>query len=320
MLRALAVLIAFAAWLALPAAASADATYDHVVLVVMENHARSQLTASNAPFLTGVGSEDTGYQAVTHPSLPNYMALTSGATQGCTSDTCPVNSLNVPNVFAQLGTDARSLAESMPATCYRRDARPYVAHHNPEVYYSNAPCDTQVVPLAATPDISARLTFVVPNVVHDMHSTDITSADTWASQFEAQLEAQPQWTDPTQRTAIVWTFDEGVNTNQTILLAVKSNQGTSADINVRASHPDLLNTILTVLGQPLIGPGNPSLLLPLFPAAGTPPCALCDPPCDPTPCPPPPADPGVISSSSETPAVATKNVEVDFHLESSAPV
>jgi flagellar hook assembly protein FlgD len=60
--------------------------------------------------------------------------------------------------------------------------------------------------------------------------------------------------------------------------------------------------------------------LPLFPTGGPPPCKTCDPVCDPTPCPPPPTDPGVISSASEKPSVATVNVEVDFHLEASAPV
>jgi phosphatidylinositol-3-phosphatase len=41
----------------------------------------------------------TNYHALTHPSYPNYLAMTSGSTQGVTSDT--LGYFNAPSIFSQ---------------------------------------------------------------------------------------------------------------------------------------------------------------------------------------------------------------------------
>ncbi|HEX3298503.1 MAG TPA: hypothetical protein VHW68_00150 [Actinomycetota bacterium] len=57
-----------------------------LVIIMMENHERSDIvTSSSAPYLNGLrtrGIDVTNYVAVTHPSLPNYLALASGSTAG----------------------------------------------------------------------------------------------------------------------------------------------------------------------------------------------------------------------------------------------
>ncbi len=62
------------------------ATIQHVVLIIMENRAYSEVIGSpDAPYINRLASVcglATGYQAVAHPSLPNYLALTSGSTRG----------------------------------------------------------------------------------------------------------------------------------------------------------------------------------------------------------------------------------------------
>src|SRR5665213_20346 len=58
--------------------------YSHVVWIVMENKAeRSVLGSSDAPYLNHLANrcgDASDYHAISHPSLPNYLALTSGST------------------------------------------------------------------------------------------------------------------------------------------------------------------------------------------------------------------------------------------------
>ena len=64
--------------------------FTHVVVVVFENKERGEIV-SNAAAPTFAApaaryASVTRYDAVTHPSLPNYLALVSGSTHGVTSD------------------------------------------------------------------------------------------------------------------------------------------------------------------------------------------------------------------------------------------
>jgi phosphatidylinositol-3-phosphatase len=105
-----------------------------VALIVLENHGFSQIIGNSCcPYLNALaarGSLFTNYTAVTHPSLPNYLALTSGGLQGKkgTDNTSPI--VDAPNLFAQLsarGMAWRAYEQTMPAPCYRerwRAARP----------------------------------------------------------------------------------------------------------------------------------------------------------------------------------------------------
>src|SRR5689334_16873816 len=71
-----------------PATVPASAR-SHVVTIVMENHELGRVIGSpDAPFINrlarryGLATQSFGMR---HPSLPNYLALTSGSTHGITS-------------------------------------------------------------------------------------------------------------------------------------------------------------------------------------------------------------------------------------------
>ena len=73
-------------------AATSVPRFDHIVLVMFENKASSQITASSAPYFQSLAAQGASFSqsyAITHPSQPNYIALFSGSTQGVTSDSCP---------------------------------------------------------------------------------------------------------------------------------------------------------------------------------------------------------------------------------------
>src|SRR5437764_294166 len=104
---------------------TAPATYDHVIWILMENHSFNEIIGNSAaPYINQLASRcglATNYFAVSHPSLPNYIALTSGSTQGITDDKSPSShQLNAPSIFSQLeGSPStwRTLEEAMPSNC-----------------------------------------------------------------------------------------------------------------------------------------------------------------------------------------------------------
>lgn len=89
-LAAVSITIAGAAAVSAPAANAAGPcgtvatapAYKHVVWIWMENHSFSDIIGSSqAPYLNSLASEcglATNYHNVSHPSLPNYLAATSG--------------------------------------------------------------------------------------------------------------------------------------------------------------------------------------------------------------------------------------------------
>ena len=163
-----------------------------VVLILLENHAYGQIIGShsarylNREFIPA-GTLFTRYFAVAHPSLPNYLALTSGSRDGCRSDLCPTK-VRAYNIFKQLGNRGlrwAAYASSMPRHCSRSDTRRYAMRHNPAVYYRDIypkPCRSRDVSFPRRlPSRLADFTFVTPNICQDMHSCSVRTADKWLS-------------------------------------------------------------------------------------------------------------------------------------------
>src|SRR5262249_55818950 len=73
--------------------------FGHVFVIVMENLSLSTLEDPDnreaSPFLHSLeasAASSKNYHGVAHPSLPNYLALTSGATHGVECDCSPAGS------------------------------------------------------------------------------------------------------------------------------------------------------------------------------------------------------------------------------------
>jgi hypothetical protein len=165
-----------------------------VIWIVMENRSYSAVIGSaDAPYLNKLARRcglAAQYSAISHPSLPNYVAMTSGSTQGISDDEGPsAHPLAVPSIFSQLGRHWRALAESMPSNCALSDGSGYAVRHNPAVYYTNvrARCARQDTRLAARPNLSARFTFVTPNLCHDMHDCSTKAGDSWLAGFVPKI-------------------------------------------------------------------------------------------------------------------------------------
>src|SRR4051794_38334332 len=85
----------------------------HVVLIVFENREHQEVMGSGAaPTLDRLAAEyaqATSYYAVSHPSLPNYLALVSGSTHNVTSD-CTDCGQSGPTIGSQLSASGRNWA------------------------------------------------------------------------------------------------------------------------------------------------------------------------------------------------------------------
>jgi phosphatidylinositol-3-phosphatase len=248
--------------------ACSSSGYQHVVWVVMENHSYSQIigNVTSAPYINQLAQtygSATQMFAESHPSLPNYIAMTSGSTQGITDDSGPSShQLNVANIFTQAGLNGRALEESMPSNCYKSDSGNYAVRHDPAVYYTNySQCSTQVVPLGTTPNLSAPFTFITPNLCHDMHSNScsgssnvILQGDQWLQTFIPSLLATPQYVAGNTVIFVTWDEDNSCSgcTNHIPTIVISP---TSAGIQsgTTFNHYSMLRTTEEILGLPLIG-------------------------------------------------------------------
>jgi hypothetical protein len=238
-------------------------TYDHVVWIVMENHSYDQIVgASDAPYINQLIAQHglaTAFFAESHPSLPNYLAMTSGSTQGISDDDPPADHpLDVPNIFSLLPAGgSRSLEESMPSNCAKVDSGEYAVRHNPQAYYVNLgdDCGNYNVPLGDTPDLSARFTFVTPNLINDMHDGTVSDGDVWLSTFVPKVLASAEYTAGRAALFITWDEDDdllGDNRIPTLVIAPSVAPGTQ--VAARLDHYALLRATQEMLGvTPLLG-------------------------------------------------------------------
>jgi hypothetical protein len=198
---------------------TAQASLAPVVLIVLENHEASAILGSPAaPYLNSTliptGRLFTSYTAVTHPSLPNYLAMTSGGTQGKVgTDSVYAGEIHARNLFGQLsraGVRWRSYQETMPKRCYRlyaagTDPQQYTLKHDPAMTYAdiaNSRRCRRVVPLTELdPTRLPPFSFVTPNLCHDMHSCSISAGDRWLGRHVPPLLRNGA--------IVVVTFDEG---------------------------------------------------------------------------------------------------------------
>ena len=105
--------------------------FDHVVVVVLENKERGNVLGNPAaPAFNAFarqGAVLTGYRGVTHPSLPNYLALVSGSTHGISSDctSCTVGGRSLADTLEARKLTWKAYAEGLPrAGVDRAVARP----------------------------------------------------------------------------------------------------------------------------------------------------------------------------------------------------
>jgi len=236
--------------------AAKPARYDHVVWIVMENKSFGDVIgSSSAPFTNALASAcglAENFHAETHPSLPNYIAMTSGSTHGVADDGPPSSHpIRGASIFSQLGRGWRALQESMPGPCARTSSGRYAVRHNPAAYYTNLrrSCARQDVPMSRSrPDISARFTFITPNLCNDTHDCGVGAGDRFLRGIVTRIVSSAQYARGRTALFITWDEDDGSAANHipTLVVAPGTRAGTRS--RVRFNHYSLLRTTEELLG------------------------------------------------------------------------
>jgi phosphatidylinositol-3-phosphatase len=257
-------------------------TYRHVIWIWMENHSYGDIIGNKAqaPYLNALASEcglATNYHNISHPSLPNYLAATSGRDR----DGLPVLSwldcspsvacdTSAASIFGQ-GETWKAYQESMPSNCARSNSGEYAVRHNPPPYYEKlSGCADRDVPYAElATDLTANtvpaFSFITPNLIDDMHDGTIAQGDAWLASHLPAILASAAYR--AGNTAIFITWDEGSGGNPvencaaktsdaschvaTIVVSPSTQAGTTS--GTLFNHYSLLGTAEQLLGLPRLG-------------------------------------------------------------------
>lgn len=245
-----------------------------LLVFVVENHSMDQMQ-QEMPWLDGVAQTygyTTDYRALTHPSLPNYLAMAGGDMFGVTDDHPPsAHPIDAPSVFGQAldaGRSATVYAESMTEPCQRDDDGLYAVRHNPWTYFTAEQrlCLEHDLPLPAlAQDVaSGRLPnvgLVVPNTCSDAHDCPLSRADDWMRQYVGPVLAGPDFASG--HLAVVVTADEDDKEHDNRILTVVAHPSLDhAVVDTELTHYSLSRAYAEAAGiDPLANAADaPSLL------------------------------------------------------------
>jgi phospholipase C len=263
--------------------ATAPPRYQHVIWIWMENRSYGDIIGnkSQAPYLNSLTAGcglATNYHNTTHPSLPNYLAATSGLAQAklpvLSFADCSVSVIcdtSAPSVFGQ-GETWKAYQESMPSSCDKSNSGEYAVRHNPPPYYTSlSGCASHDVPytqLAADLADNAlpAFSFITPNLTDDMHDGTTAQGDAWLASNLPAIMNSGQYRAGT--TAVFITWDEGSGGYPiedcddttvtdpscrvpTIVISPSTPAGTTS--GTFFSHYSLLATTEELLGLPRLG-------------------------------------------------------------------
>jgi phosphatidylinositol-3-phosphatase len=269
---AVAVLVAMALVVATVSADTDDQPgvprFSKVAVLFLENHGYGQVIGSRqAPFLNRLarrGTLATHYYAVAHPSLPNYLALTTGSTGGVTSD-CNSCETSAPTLAGQLQAAHipwRAYFEGIPAAGFEgRAFADYTKHYNPFAYsdqIGDGADRRHVVGFGALRrDLRRgrlpRFSWIAPDLLHDGHNASVRASDRYAARLVPRVIRALG-----PRGVLIVTWDEaqgvvGPAGGHVALIATGPGARHRARVAVPADHYSLLATLEAGLRLPRLG-------------------------------------------------------------------
>src|SRR5881409_1400744 len=229
------------------ASTTAGTYFDHVVVVIMEDHGIQQICGSSpppcqstmgAPYMAGLANSyaiGSHYLGVTHYSQADYLAMLGGTTDNCSSAGCPWP-FNGPNLVDSLETAGLTWKgymenQNMASGCDLTYHQPYTPEHNPFVGFTdivNSPTRCSQIVLANPSGCSVtdcplindlnsgsapNFMWLTPNNCDNMHgftgicAASVSFGDGYLSSLVPNILKSTTFT--TQRSALFVVFDEG---------------------------------------------------------------------------------------------------------------
>jgi len=204
----------------------------------------------------------TQYYGNAHPSIPNYLALTTGLME--TFDDGFSGAITDDNVVRELvkaGKTWKSYAESLPSPGYvGGDSGLYKRGHNPFAYLSDVQNDSaqaaNIVPFTQfATDLAnnalPQYSFIAPNNLNNAHDGSLGQADAWLQTNIAPLMANPVFQSGG---LLIITFDEGDQADinhgggQVATLIISSTAKKGFQSQTLYQHESVLRLILSGSG------------------------------------------------------------------------
>ena len=236
-----------------PSPSPTTAPPKHVFVIVLEN--TPYQLAMRQRYIAGLAKQyavATNYSEISNPSLPNYLAMTSGSTWGITDDefhTLPATGLG--QQLSTAGISWKAYMEGFTGDCFD-SPYPYTLKHNPFAYYGGA-CPANVAPMTdLTADLNGDtplLSWITPGLCNDGHDCGVARADHWLSQTVPQIISSTAW----KKGGVLFiTWDEsGAGDGRVALLVVAP--GLRGQLTMPLNHYSLLATISDRLRVPRLG-------------------------------------------------------------------
>jgi len=228
----------------------------HVFVVVMENTGLARaMRSTTIAALAARSLLATNYRAVARPSLPNYLALTSGSTWDIADDGYyPLPATGLGSQLSAVGISWRAYMEGLTAAGCVRSPYPYAVKHNPFAYYGGA-CPPNVVGLDSLETDLERDTpnfvWITPGLCHDGHDCPLDEAAAWLDELVTRITASRAWA---QRGLLVVVWDEGDGGDANVVpLIAATSRGRRGEIAAAYDHYSLLATIEDLFRVPRLG-------------------------------------------------------------------
>jgi len=222
---------------------------DHVFLIYLENKGAGDIVGSpNAQYINSlINTEphDTNYFALGHPSDPNYIRPVGGSDFGIDYNPAPpvIDANSLMQEMDQANISWAGYAQSMPTAGdlvssgnYSVDELPfaqfnYVFDNTPAYLQEHLLPLTQLSTDLQDPSKFPEFTWIAADEAHNGegpidslqgigqfiysqltdHQYNVEAADQFVQQQVSAIENSPTWLDPTQKDAIIVTFDEDNN-------------------------------------------------------------------------------------------------------------
>jgi len=253
--------------------------FSHVILVLIENKEFGDVVGNRQmPNFNRWASDYallTRYHAVSHPSLPNYLALVAGDTFGVREDCtdCYVAAQSLPDLLEAAGRSWKAYLEGLPAAGFLgASSGRYAMKHDPFVYFRSIRGDAarlarSIVPLTeldrdletgVLPDYA----FIMPDMCDSAHDCDVGITDAWLGRVVGSILRSPAFD---ASSLVVLTFDEGTTERACCGSPPLARGGRIATVLVSAlakpgfrdatpyCHYSLLKTILASWGLGRLG-------------------------------------------------------------------
>lgn len=246
------------------ASAPAQPKITKILTFVVENHSLAQMR-TEMPFVRRLArtyAYADHYTAITHPSLPNYLAIAAGSTKGVTDDSPPAeHKLRGKTVFDQAiarGRTATIYVDAMGSNCQLTSEGRYAVKHNPWAYFvdGRANCQAHDVPVRQLAKDAAagklpNAGMVVPDLVHDAHDAELATADAWIKKKVRMIQAEQDW--KSGHLAIVITADEDDrDSGNEVLTVVASKYQDHRVVHDPLTHYSLTRLYGSVIGAPYL--------------------------------------------------------------------